>query len=165
MIRVSPLSAGACIVPGVFALVAWLLYFVPGLAGAYGAFIDEHYYVACANRLAWGYVDHPPLGLFNLRLAMTLAGDRLAVLRAVASTFGALTVFVTVCWRRGSVPEIVEDGVPGFVVDNEMAAISAVGRIGELDRRRVRAEFDRRFSAERMAKDYVRHYRALSADA
>jgi hypothetical protein len=44
--------------PGVFALMAWLLYFVPGLAGAYGAFIDEHYYVACANRLAWGYVDH-----------------------------------------------------------------------------------------------------------
>jgi hypothetical protein len=95
MMRMSPLSAGACIVPGVFALVAWLLYFVPGLAGAYGAFIDEHYYVACAKRLAWGYVDHPPLGPVILRLAMTIADDSLAVLRAVASTFGALAVFGT----------------------------------------------------------------------
>ena len=57
--------------------------------------VDEHYYVACAKRLAWGYVDHPPLGPFILRVAMTLAGDSLAVLRAVASTFGALTVFGT----------------------------------------------------------------------
>ena len=95
LIRLSPLSAGACVMPGIFALVAWLLYFVPGLAGAYGAFIDEHYYVACAKRLAWGYVDHPPLGPFILRLAMMMAGDSLAVLRAVASTFGALTVFGT----------------------------------------------------------------------
>ena len=37
MTRVSPLGAGACIVPGVFALLAWLLYFVPGRAGTYGA--------------------------------------------------------------------------------------------------------------------------------
>src|SRR5262245_26351373 len=95
MIRLSRLSAGACIIPGIFALVAWLLYFVPGLAGAYGAFIDEHYYVACAKRLAWGYVDHPPLGPFILRVAMTLAGDNLAVLRALAATFGALAVFGT----------------------------------------------------------------------
>jgi hypothetical protein len=95
MIRLSRLNAGACIIPGIFALIAWLLYFVPGLAGAYGPFIDEHYYVACAKRLAWGYVDHPPLGPFILRLAMMLAGDSLVVLRAVASTFGALTVFGT----------------------------------------------------------------------
>ena len=93
--RTRALTRDAWLVPGAFALAAWLLYLVPGLTGPYGAFIDELYYVACAKRLAWGYVDHPPLGPFVLRLAMAVGGDSLAVLRLVASTFGALTVLGT----------------------------------------------------------------------
>jgi len=102
-----------------------------------------------------------------------LLGNAMALLFPIdwPEPFGLVLIEAMACgtpviaFRRGSVPEIVEDGVTGFIVDNEAAAISAVGRIGELDRRRVRAEFDRRFSAERMAKDYVRHYRALNAAA
>ena len=66
-----------------------------------------------------------------------------------------------IAFRRGSVPEVIEEGVSGFVVDNEEEAIAAIGRIGELDRRRVRAAFERRFTARRMAEDYVGHYRGI----
>jgi glycosyltransferase involved in cell wall biosynthesis len=67
----------------------------------------------------------------------------------------------TIAFRRGSVPEIIEDGVSGFVVDSEIDAIDAIKRIPELDRRRVRESFDRRFTAQRMTRDYVALYEKL----
>jgi glycosyltransferase involved in cell wall biosynthesis len=66
-----------------------------------------------------------------------------------------------IAFRRGSVPEVVDDGVTGFIVDTEEEAIAAIKRIGELDRQRVRATFERRFTARRMAEDYLHHYRSL----
>jgi glycosyltransferase involved in cell wall biosynthesis len=66
--------------------------------------------------------------------------------------------------RRGSVPEIIEHGVTGFVVDSEQEALAALDRVSILDRRRVRAEFERRFSAKRMAKDYLKVYHALAQE-
>ena len=68
-----------------------------------------------------------------------------------------------IAWRNGSVPEIVEDGVTGFVVASEAEAVAALGRIGALDRRQVRRRFEARFTAERMARDYLAIYRRLSA--
>jgi glycosyltransferase involved in cell wall biosynthesis len=61
----------------------------------------------------------------------------------------------------GSVPEIIEDGVSGFIVETEAEAVEAVRRLPELDRRGVRKAFDRRFTARRMAEEYTRHYKAL----
>jgi len=69
-----------------------------------------------------------------------------------------------IAWRAGSVPEIVDHGVTGFVVDSIDAAVDAVRRIAMLDRAQVRARFEQRFSAERMARDYLRVYRTLAAD-
>jgi glycosyltransferase involved in cell wall biosynthesis len=69
-----------------------------------------------------------------------------------------------VAYRCGSVPEIVQDGVTGFVVDGIDEAVAAVGRLPTLDRALVRRSFERRFSAERMAKDYVATYRALQEE-
>jgi glycosyltransferase involved in cell wall biosynthesis len=66
-----------------------------------------------------------------------------------------------IAFRRGSVPEVIEDGVTGFIVDDENAAARAVGRVGELDRRRVRDAFEARFSSRRMANDYVRSYQKI----
>jgi glycosyltransferase involved in cell wall biosynthesis len=66
-----------------------------------------------------------------------------------------------IAMRRGSVPEIIEDGVTGFVVESEEEALAAIGRLGSIDRRRVRAEFERRFTARRMAQDYLRSYQSL----
>ena len=68
-----------------------------------------------------------------------------------------------IAYRRGSVPEVVEENVSGFVVDTIEKAVAAVGRIGDLDRVNVRAEFERRFTAERMTHDYVGIYRQLLA--
>jgi len=59
------------------------------------------------------------------------------------------------------VPEVVDPAVTGFVVDSIEEAVSAVGLIGNLDRRRIRKVFDQRFTAERMARDYVAIYRRL----
>ena len=63
--------------------------------------------------------------------------------------------------RHGSVPEVVEDGVTGFVRDDEDGLVEAVGRLGEIDRARCRAEAERRFSAAAMAEGYEAVYRRL----
>jgi glycosyltransferase involved in cell wall biosynthesis len=67
-----------------------------------------------------------------------------------------------VAFRRGSVPEVMEDGVTGFIVDTVDEAVRAVDRLGELSRRRCREVFEERFDAERMARDYVAIYRRLT---
>jgi glycosyltransferase involved in cell wall biosynthesis len=64
-------------------------------------------------------------------------------------------------FRRGSVPEIVENGVTGQIVDTEEEAIRKLPQVLSLDRRAVRRRFEERFSATRMAKDYVHVYRSL----
>jgi glycosyltransferase involved in cell wall biosynthesis len=61
----------------------------------------------------------------------------------------------------GAVPEVIEHGVSGFIVDSMDAAVEAVARLPDLDRARVRAAFEQRFSVERMASDYVEIYRSL----
>jgi glycosyltransferase involved in cell wall biosynthesis len=66
-----------------------------------------------------------------------------------------------IAFGRGSVPEIVEDGVTGFIVEDEAAAVEAVGRLSQLDRREIRRQFERRFTAARMARDYVGLYEML----
>ena len=66
-----------------------------------------------------------------------------------------------VAWRRGSVAEVVEDGVTGFVVDTFEDAVAAVRRARDLDRTRVRRRFEERFGAERMAAGYERIYRRI----
>jgi len=66
-----------------------------------------------------------------------------------------------VAWDCGSVPEVIDEGVTGFVVDNLDDAVRAVKWTGELDRSQCRAMFERRFSSERMAVDYLAVYRRL----
>ena len=68
-----------------------------------------------------------------------------------------------IAFNRGSVPEIVEDGKTGFIVEDEMSAIAAVGRLASLPREKVRARFEQRFTARRMAEDYLGIYRSLGA--
>jgi glycosyltransferase involved in cell wall biosynthesis len=70
-----------------------------------------------------------------------------------------------VAFRGGSVAEVIEDGVTGFVVDDLDEAIDATKRTHTLDRRACRDAFTRRFSAARMASAYVRLYRQLTSSA
>jgi glycosyltransferase involved in cell wall biosynthesis len=66
-------------------------------------------------------------------------------------------------FRCGSVPEVVDDGLTGFVVDDLDGAVDALRRIGDLDRNLCRHTFEKRFVARRMARDYLSLYRGLAA--
>jgi glycosyltransferase involved in cell wall biosynthesis len=68
-----------------------------------------------------------------------------------------------IAWRCGSAPEVIDDGITGWVVDSIDEAVAAVERADGLDRRRCRATFDRRFTADRMAADYLDVYRRVRA--
>jgi glycosyltransferase involved in cell wall biosynthesis len=67
-----------------------------------------------------------------------------------------------IAFRSGSVLEVIDHGLTGFVVSDEEQAIGAIGRLPELDRRRVRAQFEKRFTSRRMAEDYLKNYAALA---
>jgi glycosyltransferase involved in cell wall biosynthesis len=69
-----------------------------------------------------------------------------------------------IAWRRGSTPEVIEDGVTGFLVANLEEAVAATAKASSLSRERCRAEFERRFTSERMTRDYLDVYRRLLAD-
>ena len=69
-----------------------------------------------------------------------------------------------IAFNRGSAPEIVENGVSGFVVEDEKGAMAAVGRLSSLSRDTVRKRFDTRFTARRMAEDYLNIYRSLAGE-
>ena len=66
-----------------------------------------------------------------------------------------------VAWRQGSVSEVLEDGVSGYIVDELEDAVAAVEKLGALSRRRCREVFEERFSVGRMARDYLAIYRRL----
>jgi glycosyltransferase involved in cell wall biosynthesis len=68
-----------------------------------------------------------------------------------------------IAYRHGSVPEVIEEGVTGFVVDSLEAAVTAVQRVSGVDRTRCRQVCEARFSVARMAQDYLRIYRRLVA--
>jgi glycosyltransferase involved in cell wall biosynthesis len=69
-----------------------------------------------------------------------------------------------IAFNRGSVPEVVDDGISGFIVEDETGALAAIKRLEQLSRRRVRQQFEARFTAERMAEDYLAVYRGLGVE-
>ena len=75
--------------------------------------------------------------------------------------FGLVVIEAMACgtpviaWRRGSVPEIVDHGVTGFIVENESQAVEAISALDRLDRRNIRRVFEQRFTAKRMAQEYL----------
>jgi glycosyltransferase involved in cell wall biosynthesis len=66
-----------------------------------------------------------------------------------------------VAFRRGSAPEVIENGITGYTVEDVTSAAAAVKAAIDLPRERVRERFEQRFSARRMAKDYLEAYRSL----
>jgi glycosyltransferase involved in cell wall biosynthesis len=96
-------------------------------------------------------------------------GNAYAVLFPIdwAEPFGLVMIEAMACgtpviaFRRGSVPEVMTDGVTGFVVDTVEESVAAVGRVAGLSRRTCRTVFEERFDAARMARDYLAVYRRL----
>ncbi|PTB18066.1 glycosyl transferase [Trinickia symbiotica] len=66
-----------------------------------------------------------------------------------------------VAFNRGSVPEVIDHGVTGYVVEDTHSAVAAVQRLDELSREEIRAQFERRFTAQAMARAYVEKYETL----
>jgi glycosyltransferase involved in cell wall biosynthesis len=104
------------------------------------------------------------VGEVNERQKQDFLGNAMAVLVPIdwPEPFGLVMIEAMACgtpviaWRRGSVPEIIEHGVTGFIVENEAEAIDAIERIPTLDRRRVRAAFERQFTAESYRRCFAR---------
>lgn len=84
--------------------------------------------------------------------------------------FGLVLIEALACgtpvlaYRRGSIPEVIDDGITGFVCENLSEMVAAVERLGEIDRQRCRASFEERFTADRMARDYVALYERIIED-
>jgi glycosyltransferase involved in cell wall biosynthesis len=67
-----------------------------------------------------------------------------------------------IAFNRGSAPEVIEDGLTGFVVEDVNGAIGAVDRLSHLSRAAIRRRFEQRFTARRMAQDYLAAYRSMA---
>ena len=111
------------------------------------------------------------VGEVNERQKQDFLSNAMAVLFPIdwPEPFGLVMIEAMACgtpviaWRCKSVPEIIENGVTGFIVENEDEAIDAIEHIPDLDRRLVRAAFERRFTARHMAESYRRSFRRLLA--
>jgi glycosyltransferase involved in cell wall biosynthesis len=109
------------------------------------------------------------IGEITEREKSAFLGGALAMLFPVdwPEPFGLVMIEAMACGtpvialRRGSVPEVLEDGLTGCIVDSEEQAVAAVERALRLDRARIRRRFEERFQAERMAKDYLAVYERL----
>jgi 4-amino-4-deoxy-L-arabinose transferase-like glycosyltransferase len=77
------------------AVLAAGLHVVPDLFGGYGYFIDELYYLSCARRLAFGYVDHPPLAPLLLRGVTTILGEGIVAIRLLPAIGAGVLVLLT----------------------------------------------------------------------
>jgi glycosyltransferase involved in cell wall biosynthesis len=99
----------------------------------------------------------------------TLMGSAKALLFPIdwPEPFGLVVIESLACgtpvvaYGVGSVPELLEDGVTGFMVDNQRAAIDAARNIGQIDRRRCREAFEERFTSRKMAERYLAVYREV----
>jgi glycosyltransferase involved in cell wall biosynthesis len=98
-----------------------------------------------------------------------LLGGALALLFPIdwPEPFGMVVIEALSCgtpvlaWPHGSVPELIEPGVTGWIVDSIDAAVEALAQADAIDRATCRAVFEKRFTAERMARDYVAVYKHL----
>jgi glycosyltransferase involved in cell wall biosynthesis len=109
------------------------------------------------------------IGEINERSKTEFLGQALALLFPIdwPEPFGLVMIEAMACgtpvlaFRHGSVPEIIDQGVTGAIVDTVDEAVRMLPRVIALDRRAVRRRFEERFSATRMATDYVALYRSL----
>ena len=131
--------------------------------------VDKGYWEAEIAPLLSLYPNIEFIGEINETQKAEFLGGASALLFPIdwPEPFGLVMIEAMACatpviaFRCGSVPEIIDHGVSGFIVDTEDQAVEAVSRLSELDRNGVRAAFDARFTADRMAADYVSLYRAL----
>ena len=131
-----------------------------------------------ADQVYWSTVIEPLIratpnvefvGEINEARKADFLGKALALLFPIdwPEPFGLVMIEAMACgtpviaFRRGSVPEVIDHGVSGYIVDDLDEAVAAMDWLNQLDRAVVRHQFERRFSVERMTRDYVQIYRSL----
>lgn len=134
--------------------------------------VDRAYFDACIRPL----LDHPLIefvGEIGDSEKSTFLGGARALLFPIdwPEPFGLVMIEAMACgtpviaWRCGSVPEVVQHGISGLIVDDIAGAVKAVHSISELSRARVRRAFDERFTAQAMARRYARLYWQLARNS
>ena len=129
---------------------------------------DKEYFDTQIKKL----IDHPlveMLGEVGESEKQELLGNALGLLFPVdwPEPFGLAMIEAMACgtpviaYRSGSVPEVVDEGITGFIVNSRQEAVEAVGRLQQLNRKKVRETFEKRFSVQRMANDYITIYNSL----
>ena len=128
---------------------------------------DREYFASVAPLLAQPFVDF--VGEVDDAGKAALLADARALLFPIdwQEPFGLVMIEALACgtpviaWRGGSVEEVIDSGRTGFIVESVDEALNALGRIGTIDRRVCRQVFESRFTARRMARDYVAIYEDL----
>ena len=131
--------------------------------------VDEAYWNDVIAPLVRAHPNVEYVGEINEHQKAAFLGGASALLFPIdwEEPFGLVMIEAMACgtpvlaFRRGSAPEVIADGVSGYLVDTVEQAIAAAPRALQLDRAGVRAEFEERFVAERMARDYVQAYERL----
>ena len=134
---------------------------------------DKEYYDTLIKPLIQGNPDIEFIGEINdaQKPAFLSAAHVLMFPIAWPEPFGLVMIEAMACgtpviaFNCGSVPEVLDHGVTGFIVNDIDQAVAATAKIHTIDRARVRATFDRRFTARRMAEDYVDLYEELAEPA
>jgi glycosyltransferase involved in cell wall biosynthesis len=131
--------------------------------------VDEEYFRSTVEPLL-GHGDVEFIGEIREDQKQEFLGNAAGLLFPIAwrEPFGLVMIEAMACgtpvvaFENGSVPEVLEDGVTGFIVHDEDQAADAVKQIQTLHRGRIRAEFERRFTAHRMAQNYLKLYSRLA---
>jgi glycosyltransferase involved in cell wall biosynthesis len=129
--------------------------------------VDQNYFNQVISPLLGPGVDF--IGEINEQAKSEFLGQALALLFSIEwpEPFGLSMIEAMACatpvlaFRHGSAAEVVDEDLTGVVVANVDEAVAALPRVVSLDRRRVRRRFEQRFSAARMAADYLKAYRSL----
>jgi glycosyltransferase involved in cell wall biosynthesis len=130
--------------------------------------VDREYFKTTVEPLL-GQADVEFIGEIREDQKQEFLGNASGLLFPIAwrEPFGLVMIEAMACgtpviaFENGSVPEVLEDAVTGFIVHSEDQAVEAARRIGTLDRARIRGEFERRFTAQRMAQNYLKLYERL----
>jgi glycosyltransferase involved in cell wall biosynthesis len=129
---------------------------------------DQGYFATAIEPLLKG-ADVEFIGEIAEHQKSEFLGNAAALLFPIAwrEPFGLVMIEAMACgtpvvaFNNGSVPEILEEGVTGFIVNSEDDAVRSLHNIRSLNRERIRAEFERRFTAQHMAQNYLKVYSSL----
>jgi glycosyltransferase involved in cell wall biosynthesis len=131
--------------------------------------VDERYWRDVVAPMIAAHPNVEFIGEINELQKAEFLGNARALLFPIAwpEPFGLVMIEAMACgtpviaFESGSVPEVIDDCLTGFVVGSIAEAVAALSHIDTLDRRSVRLQFERRFTVERMTQDYLEAYRHL----